>query len=86
MYAETRGCGDDPQVSQRAVYWAAVDQFTRAKTLDPSRTAEMNNLINLYSQHFPTGDDLFFRGIPEGSTFRVGCWIQENTTVRSRPR
>jgi tetratricopeptide (TPR) repeat protein len=87
MYASSaRSCGgDDPQVGQRAPFWAAVDKFVRAREVDPNRTAQANDLINVYRGQFPTGDDLFFQGISEGSTFRVGCWIQENTIVRSRP-
>jgi tetratricopeptide (TPR) repeat protein len=86
-YAQgARACGTEPQVSQRAGFWAAVDKFRRAREVDPERVGEMaTNMINLYSQQFPSGDDLFFQGIAEGSSFRVGCWIQESTIVRRRP-
>ena len=86
MYASSaRSCGgDDPQVGQRAAFWAAVDKFIRAREVDPNRARQASEMIALYSQHFPSGDDLFFQGITEGSTFRVGCWIQESTIVRRR--
>ncbi|MCL2682136.1 MAG: hypothetical protein FWE63_01465 [Bacteroidales bacterium] len=85
-YAQSaKECGDEPQVSQRAAYWAAVDKLRMAKQVDPNRTRQIDELITMYSRHFPSGDDLFFQGIAEGSTYRVGCWIQENTIVRKRP-
>jgi tetratricopeptide (TPR) repeat protein len=86
MYAmSAKNCGDDPQVSQKAAYWAAVDKFRKAKEVDASCAADADRLVSTYSQHFPSGDDLFFVGVAEGSTYRVGCWIQENTIVRKRP-
>jgi len=89
MYVHSaRQCGDDPQVGQKAAYWAAVDRFRRAREIaDPTSRIwqQANQLISSYTTQFPSGDDLFFQGIAEGSVFRVGCWIQENTTVRSRP-
>jgi len=62
-----------------------VDRFARARDVDANRAAQASELISLYRQQFPTGDDLFFHNITEGSSYRVGCWIQENTIVRRRP-
>lgn len=85
MYAQSaKICGDEPAVSQRAAYWAAVDKFRKAKEIDENCAEEADNLIATYVKHFPSGDDLFFVGVNENSTYRVGCWIQENTIVRSR--
>jgi len=85
MYAQSaRDCGGDDPVSQRSVYWVVVDRFVRARALNPD-LPRVGELITTFSQHFPTGEDLFFQGVTEGSTWRVGCWIQENTTVRRRP-
>ena len=86
MYAQSaRACGTDAQISQRAAFWAAVDKFRRAREVDPNMEDQASTLISMYVMQFPTGDDLFFNGIAEGSSYRVGCWIQENTTVRKRP-
>ena len=32
----------------------------------------------------PTKTDLFERGIDEGGSYTVGCWINETTKVRGR--
>ena len=86
LYAQSaKDCGDEPQVSQRVAYWAAVDKLKKAKEVDPNRAAQIDDLIAMYTRQFPSGDDLFYHTITEGSTYRVGCWIQESTIVRKRP-
>jgi tetratricopeptide (TPR) repeat protein len=83
-YAGVQGCGDD-EVSKRAIFWVAVDQFTRAKQLDPSIAAEANKSINTYSQHFPTVDDAFFLNILDGAKYEVKCGpVNETTIVRTK--
>jgi tetratricopeptide (TPR) repeat protein len=83
-YAGLQGCGDD-EVGKRAIYWVAVDQFIRAKQLDPSIAAEANKSINTYSQHFPTVDDAFFLNILDGQKYEVKCGpVNENTIVRTK--
>jgi tetratricopeptide (TPR) repeat protein len=83
-YAGIQGCGDD-EVSKRAIYWVAVDQFIRAKQLDASISDEANRSINTYSQHFPTVDDAFFLNILDGAKYEVKCGpINETTVVRTK--
>jgi tetratricopeptide (TPR) repeat protein len=83
-YTGLQGCGDD-EVGKRAIYWVAVDQFIRAKQLDPTIAADANKLINTYSQHFPTVDDAFFLNILDGEKYEVKCGpINETTIVRTK--
>jgi tetratricopeptide (TPR) repeat protein len=79
-YAGIQGCGDD-EVGKRAIFWVAVDQFVRAKQLDPSLAPEANKLINTYSQHFPTIDDAFFLNIFDGEKYEVKCGVVNETTI-----
>ena len=82
MYAKSRSIYDDPVLS-KTVYWVAVDKFVRAKQVDPSIADEANKLINTYSGHFPTKDDMFFQPqLKAGSSFFVGGWICESTSCR----
>ncbi len=69
---------------RKAVFWAAVDKFIRAKTVDPELTDEANNMINTYSAYFPNNEEVFFRTMRDGDPYRVGGWINESTTIRSR--
>jgi len=76
-------CGGN-ECSARAIYWAAVDKYMRAKSIDPSVSEEAQKKINIYSEQFPKKEDCFFHGINEGTTFTFDCWIGETTTVRTR--
>ncbi|MBQ2320966.1 MAG: hypothetical protein II375_00150 [Bacteroidales bacterium] len=71
---------------KKAGYWAAVDKLVKAKSIDASEAIqkEATDLIRQYSQYFPSKEDLFFEGIKDGSSFHVGGFINENTTVRAK--
>ncbi|MFO7617620.1 MAG: tetratricopeptide repeat protein, partial [Bacteroidales bacterium] len=69
---------------RKTVFWAAVDKFIKAKSVDSEITDEANSLINSYSGYFPTNEECFFRTMKDGDQYRVGGWINESTTVRSR--
>jgi len=60
--------------------WAAADKYAKAAAVDPSCAAEANKAKA--GLRFPTSDELFKRGLNKGASYHVGCWIQENTTVR----
>jgi hypothetical protein len=64
------------QVKSRAVYLAAYDMFQRA-----GNTASMKSA----AQHFPSMEDIFTKGMKEGESIEVGCWIGGTTTLRKRP-
>lgn len=76
-------CGSGRGWNSQVVVWAAIDKFQYAKRIDPSVAAEANKWINQYSQYMPKKEDIFQRRINAGDTFKVPCWIQENTTVRT---
>ena len=81
--AASKSCGEE-DFQQKAVYWAAVDKFIKAKTVDPELTDDANKFIEAYRPHFPDNETIFFQGYKEGDKFTVGCWINEITTVRAR--
>lgn len=66
------------------VFWAAVDKFIKAKSVDPEVADEANSLINTYSEYFPNNEMVFFRTLRDGDTYTVGGWINETTKVRSK--
>lgn len=77
--------GEKP-FEKQAGYWAAVDKFIKAKSVDSSESVQTqaNDFIRQYSQYFPKKEDLFFEGIQDGSSYTVGGFINERTTVRSK--
>lgn len=81
--ASSEACGEE-EFEQKAVYWAAVDKFIKAKTVDPELTDDANKYIEAYKPHFPDNETIFFYGFKEGDTYTVGCWINEKTAVRAR--
>jgi len=81
--ASSKECSES-EFEQRAVYWAAVDKYQKAKYTDPSISKKAEILIDRYSDHFPLKEDTFFHGYVDGQEYNVGCWINEKTIVRTR--
>ncbi len=83
LYGTTaRDCGDN-DLTTRVGYWAAVDKYEKAKQVDPTVAEDANSRIRQYSAHFPTMETIFFYNLKEGETYKVECWINENTKVRA---
>lgn len=82
MYAASaKNCGTD-DLTKKVAYWAAVDKYKKAKSVDPSLTDAMNKRIRSYQAHFPPIEVLFFHALKEGDSYTVGCWINEVTKIR----
>ena len=81
MYASSsRSCGD--AWNQRLAALAAIDKYSKAKSVDPSVTEEANKKIGIYNKSKPTQDEGFMRGYKEGQTLKVECWIGESVRLR----
>ncbi|HPJ63617.1 tetratricopeptide repeat protein [Lentimicrobium sp.] len=83
LYAASSSMCTEDDMGGKTVFWAAVDKYVKARSVDPSVEAEANNKIGQYSKHFPPASDLFFRDLNEGGSYTVGCWINETTTIRA---
>ena len=75
-------CGPGRGWDSQVVVWPAIDKWRYAKRIDPTIAGEADNLINDYEKYMPSIDDIFQRTLSVGQKFRVGCWIQETTTIR----
>ncbi len=82
MIAASTSCGGDDACAQKAIYWLAVDYYTKAKSIDPSVAATANGKIASYKKYFPSQQDCFFGGTKEGDSVQIGCWIGESTKAR----
>ena len=80
--ASATSCGSG-DLGRGGVYLVAVDKYARAKSVDPSAAEAAQAKINKYTGYFPGKEDAFFKGINNGDSYRVGCWIGESTTVRT---
>ncbi len=83
LYASTKNCGSN-KIDNASVYWAAVDKFNQAKSIDPTLSPDCNKQIAFYSQYFPSTEEIFFQDLEVGKSFTVPCWINERTTVRAK--
>lgn len=63
-----------------AYNWAAADKYAKAASVDPSLSERAFSKRS--SLTFPNQNEKFVRGLNAGDSFRVGCWINESTTVR----
>lgn len=82
MYAMSAGMCETDDMNGKTVFWAAIDKYIKAKTIDNSVEQEANEKISQYSRYYPPKQDLFFRDLQEGTPYTVGCWINESTTIR----
>lgn len=64
------------QIDDRAVFMIAFDLFQMAGNGDG---------MNAAKAQFPTVSDVFTANKKEGDKIMVGCWIQRQTTIRTRP-
>ena len=69
---------------KETVYWVAVDKFIKAKSIDKTLTEKANKSIATYSKYFPNTESCFFNGVESGKSYKVECWINESTKVRTR--
>ncbi len=76
-------CGPGRGWDSQIVTWPAIDKFNYAKKIDPSVTKEANKLIRSYEKYMPNKEDMHMRGKQVGAKFKVGCWINETTTIRA---
>jgi tetratricopeptide (TPR) repeat protein len=83
MYAgSAKECGDN-ELTTKVGYWAAVDKYYKARSVDETVKDLANTKINTFSQYFPNKETIFFYDLKEGETYTVECWINETTTVRT---
>lgn len=84
MYASTaKSVYPSDGVMARAVYYAAIDKFEKAKQVDPSIAEEANTLISAYRAHLPSTEEIFMHpDLEKGKAITIGGWIGERTTVR----
>ena len=83
-YASSSASCTEDKLGGKSVFWAAVDKYYKAKQVDPSVAETANEKINKFSSYFPDQETAFFNGINDGTSFSVGCWIGESTTVRTK--
>jgi len=81
LYAVTSSsCGNDAWDHNIAVL-AAIDKYAYARSVDPSVSQEANEKIARYNRFKPQSEEGHMRGIKEGASVKVNCWIGETVKV-----
>lgn len=83
LYAMSANLCEVDDMGGKTVFWAAIDKYLKAKAVDNSVEQQANEKISQYSRYYPPSSDLFFRDLQEGTSYTVGCWINETTTIRA---
>jgi tetratricopeptide (TPR) repeat protein len=83
MYASSvNNCGSD-EFEKRMTYVAAYNQARRAAAVDPSIGVTAGKFLSNYKANFPSKKVIFTKGVKEGDSFTVKCWINETVKVTS---
>jgi tetratricopeptide (TPR) repeat protein len=72
----------DNECTNKAGYWAAVDKYQTAVAKDPTLSDKIYQKIANAKARYPKKEDCFFHSLNDGSSYEVGGWIGETTTVR----
>ncbi len=79
-FSSSTSCTDD--FNGASVFWAATDKYMKAKSIDSSVSEEANRKIAGNVKYYPKQEDVFFRGMKDGDSYAIKCWINETTTIR----
>lgn len=83
-YAQSSKTCDDGELGRFGAYWAAVDKYKKAKAIDASVAGVANKKIASISSRYPATKDVFFYNKKNGDAYTVNCWINENTTIKTK--
>lgn len=67
-------------------YMAAVDKFRKAKSIDPSVSADADEWIRKYGGQYPLVEAAHSRSKKDGERVSTGCWINETVTLKTKQR
>ena len=82
-YASSNSACKSKDLPAGAAYWAAVDQYVKAKAVDSSVASMASGKIRGLKPHFPNKERVFFLGLEPGQRVTIGCWMNVTTTVRT---
>ena len=75
---------DRSETSHKVNLFDINAKYAKAKSVDPSVTADANKKLNDYKNQYPNHEEVFFRDMKDGDSYQVKGCINEYTTVRSR--
>jgi len=81
MYATSANkCGTNV-FEKKAVYWAAVAKYARARAVDPKVSKKANKKISSWGAQVPDKTMIFQFGYIGKPKYKIECWINETVNV-----
>ena len=77
-------CGPGTGFDSQRILWPAFDYLEKAKLVDASLTETIDDLLKEYKSFLPTKAIVAQKGLKVGGSYFVPCWIQEESTVRTK--
>lgn len=84
LYAKTsRKCGElQTEFLKRVGYWAAIDKYEYAVSVDGSVATKAANRIAKYTEQMPSKTDIFTEGLIDEPTYKIECWYTETVNIK----
>ena len=84
LYAKTsRKCGElQTEFLKRVGYWAAIDKYEYASTIDKSAAGKAATRIEKYTVQMPSKTDIFTEGLIDELTYKIECWYSETVNIK----
>jgi len=84
LYAKTsRKCGElQTEFLKRVGYWAAIDKYEYAVSIDSSVKAKVADRVGKYTEQMPSKTDIFTEGLIDVPTYKIECWYTETVNVK----
>ena len=80
MYASSaKNCGDS-NFDQRAVYWLAAKEASKASKVDANMRKAANKALSNYNAKAPQKSEIFSSG-RDGELIEISCWINRSVIV-----
>ncbi len=81
MYAASANACGDNAFEKKAVYWAAISKYSKARNVDPKVSKKSAKKISAWGAQVPNKTMIFQFGYIGKPTYKIGCWINETVKV-----
>jgi tetratricopeptide (TPR) repeat protein len=72
------------EFERKAMYWLLMDLCQQMQNADVNYAEEAAYRLYLYENEAPTNEEVTFRGLREGDSYPLKCWMNTATTVKTR--
>jgi|LGVF01.1.fsa_nt_gb tetratricopeptide (TPR) repeat protein len=81
MYAASANACGTNAFEKKAVYWAAIAKYSKARKVDPKVSKTAAKKINAWGAQVPNKTMIFQFGYIGKPKYQIGCWINETVNV-----